>query len=290
MRPSPCITGGTAVLEERRVDMLKRTIVGLVLIPLLLVVALWAPKIVATLVIALFSAIAAYELLFGTKLVREPRLLLYTMVTAFLVPVWSYYGCAVPVAVLGILLFYALLFSELMASGLKLPFSKVGICMVAGIVIPFMFSALVRVLCRGHGRYFILVPFAAAFLSDIGAYFVGCFFGKHRLCPKISPKKTVEGFVGGIVTAMVGMVLYALVLWLVTKVHVDYFAVLVYGLVGALAGVFGDLSFSVVKRQTGIKDYGNLFPGHGGVLDRFDSVIVVAPLIEVLLWLMPMAY
>lgn len=290
MRPSPCITGVIAVLEERKDKMLKRTIVGLLLIPLLLLVTLWAPKIVAALFVAVFCAIAAYELLFGTKLVRGPRLLLYTMVAAFVVPIWSYYGCALPVAVLGVLLFFFLLLMELMISDLKLPFSKVGVCVVAGLLIPFMFSSLIRILCLDNGRWFILVPFVAAFLSDIGAYFVGSLFGKHKLCPKISPKKTVEGFVGGIVAAVVGTALYCLILWAVTKVHIEWSAVLIYGPVGALAGVFGDLSFSVVKRQTGIKDYGNLFPGHGGVLDRFDSVIVVAPLIEVLLWLIPLAY
>lgn len=270
--------------------MLKRTIVGLLLVPLLLVVALWAPKIVGTLFVAVFSAIAAYELLCGTKLVREPRLLLYTMVMAFLVPLWSYFGCDRTAAVLGVLLFYILLFTELMRSQLKLPFSKVGACVVAGLVIPYMLSSLIRILCMESGRYFILVPFVAAFLSDIGAYFVGCAIGKHKLCPMISPKKTVEGLVGGLAVAMLGMVLYGLILQLVFHMKVSYLAVLIYGLAGSLFGVFGDLSFSVVKRQTGIKDYGNLFPGHGGVLDRFDSVIVAAPLIEVLLHLIPMAY
>lgn len=270
--------------------MLKRTIVGLILVPVLLVVALWAPKLVAALFVAVFSAIAAYELLYGTKLVREPRPLLYTMVMAFLAPLWSYLGCDRTAAVLAVLLFYILLFTELMLSGLKLPFAKVGACMVAGLVVPYMFSALIRILCMDSGRYFILVPFAAAFLSDIGAYFVGSLMGKHKLCPLISPKKTVEGLAGGLVTAILGMMLYGLVLQLVFHMKVSYVAILVYGLAGSLCGVFGDLSFSVVKRQTGIKDYGNLFPGHGGVLDRFDSVIVVAPLIEVLLRLIPMAY
>lgn len=263
---------------------------GLILVPVLLVVALWAPKIVAALFVAVFSAIAAYELLYGTRLVREPRLLVYTVVMAFLVPLWSYYGCDRTVAVLAVLIFYILLFLELMRSGLKLPFAKVEACMMGGAVIPFMFSALIRILCMEDGRYYIMAPFVAAFVSDVGAYFVGSFLGRHKLCPLISPKKTVEGLVGGVVAAMLGMVVYGLVLQLVFHMSVNYLAILVYGLAGSLCGVFGDLSFSVVKRQTGIKDYGNLFPGHGGVLDRFDSVIVVAPLIEVLLHWVPMAY
>ena len=118
---------------------------------------------------------------------------------------------------------------------------------------------------------------------------MGTLFGKHKLCPIISPKKTVEGLIGGLVLAVVGMVVYGLILQFGFKFKVNYFYVVIYGLLGALGGVFGDLSFSVIKRQTGIKDYGHLIPGHGGILDRFDSVIVVAPLVEALLLLMPMA-
>lgn len=270
--------------------MLKRIVVALILVPVLLGVVLFAPKIVAALFVAVFSAIAAYELLFGTGLVREPRLLAYTMIMASLTAIWSYFGCSNIVAVLGVLVFYILLFSELMLSRLKVPFSKVGMCMVAGIVVPYLFSALIRILCLENGRYFIMVPFVAAFMSDTGAYFVGVTMGKHKLCPTISPKKTVEGLVGGFIAAALSMVIYGLILQFAFDLTVNYLIVIVYGLVGSLCAVFGDLSFSVVKRQTGIKDYGDLFPGHGGILDRFDSVIVVAPLIEVLLRLIPMAY
>lgn len=269
--------------------MLKRTIVALVLAPVLIVVVLFAPEIVTAVFVAAFSAIAAYELLYGTKLITEGRLLFYTMAMAFLVPLWSYFGRSHVAAVLGILVFYILLFSDLMISDLKISFSKAAMCVVAGLVIPFMFSSLVRILCMEKGRYFILVPFVAAFMSDIGAYLVGCSIGKHKLCPVISPKKTVEGLVGGIVFAALGMVLYGFILQHFFDLKVNYICVAVYGLVGSLFGVFGDLSFSVIKRQTGIKDYGNIFPGHGGILDRFDSVIVVAPLIEALLILIPMA-
>ena len=269
--------------------MLKRTIVALVLIPLLLVITLWAPEIIAVVFISAFCAISVNELLHNTKLLRHPRMLLYTMFSAFLVPLWCYYGASYAWGLVGILAFFALLFGELMLSHTKIPVSKATLCLFAGLVLPFLFSALVRILVREDGRFYILLPFVVAFLSDIGAYFAGVTLGKHKLCPVISPKKTVEGLVGGVALAMIGMVVYGLILQLGFQFKVNYFAVVIYGLVGSLGGVFGDLCFSVIKRQTGIKDYGNLIPGHGGILDRFDSVIVVAPLIEALLLLLPLA-
>lgn len=269
--------------------MLKRTIVALLLVPLLFLVTLWAPKIVLTVFVGAFSAIAVNELLYNTKLVRHPRMLLYTMVMAFLVPLWCHYGYSYPAAMVGILLFYGALFAELMLAHTKIPFSQAAMCMAAGIVIPYLFSALTRIMIMDTGRYFIMLPFVVAFASDVGAYFAGVTLGKHKLCPIISPKKTVEGLIGGLALAAVATVIYGLILQFGFGFKVNYFFVVIYGLIGALGGVFGDLSFSVIKRQTGIKDYGYLIPGHGGILDRFDSVIVVAPLIEALLLLLPMA-
>ena len=103
----------------------------------------------------------------------------------------------------------------------------------------------------------------------------------------ISPKKTVEGAIGAGVVAVLGMLLYAFIMDIAFTVEVSYTAALIYGVLGAVADVFGDLMFSSVKRQTGIKDYGSLIPGHGGILDRFDSMMTVGPLTEVLLLLLP---
>ena len=269
--------------------MKTRTLAAAALLPVLLVVVLLAPLWVAAVCVGIMAAIAARELLYGTGLVKHPRLIAYAMIFAFLVSIWSYFGCFHTVALLATLVFYILLLGEMMAAYPKLPFSQVSMCVVAGLLIPYMLSALVRILVMNNGRYYILMPFAAAFLADTGAYFVGIFFGKHKLAPVISPKKTVEGLFGGLATAILGMVIYGVVLQFCFGFRVNYLYTLVYGLLGAACGVFGDLSFSVVKRQTGIKDYGNPIPGHGGILDRFDSVIVVGPLVEVLLHLIPMA-
>ena len=105
----------------------------------------------------------------------------------------------------------------------------------------------------------------------------------------VSPNKTIEGLLGGLLCGTVGMLLYTMILHFGYQFRVNYLYALLYGLLGSVAGVMGDLSFSIIKRQTGIKDYGNLIPGHGGVLDRFDSLVTVAPLIEALLALLPVA-
>ena len=133
----------------------------------------------------------------------------------------------------------------------------------------------------------ILIPFVVAFLSDTGAYFVGCRFGRRKLAPVISPNKSIEGVIGGLIFAVTGMLLYTVIMQIAFKQEVNYIFAILYGVVGTAADVFGDLCFSAIKRQTGIKDYGNLIPGHGGVLDRFDSMLVVAPLMEALLVLLP---
>lgn len=268
--------------------MKTRIITAAVLVPVLLIVVLALPKIVMALVLAAFCAIAAYELLHGTALVRNVRLLAYTMTAAALVPVWCYFGMPQAWGLLGRLAFVTVLFAEMMASSGKLHFEKISMCLTAGLLIPYLFSAMVRIHITELGRFLIMIPCVLAFIPDSGAYFVGCYFGKHKLAPTISPKKTVEGAVGGVLTAVVGMLLYALIVDLGFDREVSYGYALVYGIVVSLGDIFGDLMFSVIKRQTGIKDYGALFPGHGGILDRFDSMIVVAPLTEALLILLPM--
>jgi len=104
-------------------------------------------------------------------------------------------------------------------------------------------------------------------------------FGKHKLIPKVSPKKTVEGAFGGILGCIVGFVLYGLIMQAISEVKVNYIAIILLAIVISIVSQFGDLVASYIKREREIKDFGFIFPGHGGVLDRFDSIIAVAPTI-----------
>ena len=269
--------------------MKTRVLSAVILLPLLLIVVLALPKIVTAILFGLMAAVAAYELLYGTGLVRHRRMLIYSMVMAFLVSLWSFFGAQPAFALLGVLAFSGALFGEMMASHVKIQFDKAALCLAAGLLIPYLFTSLVRIHGMDAGLFYILIPFIISMMSDSGAYFVGRAIGHRKLAPVISPHKTVEGAVGGVLAAVLGILLYGLILRFAFGFRVNFVFALLYGTLGSVVGVFGDLSFSVIKRQTGIKDYGNLIPGHGGILDRFDSTIFVAPLVEALLLVLPIA-
>ena len=267
--------------------MKTRIIAGVSLAAALFLVVLALPKEAAAVIMGILQAIASYELLYRTKLVTHPRLVIYCAAMAFAIAIWSYYEAVHAYFVLMVLIFFLLLFSEMMRDHVKIRFEMLSMCFLGGMVVPYLMSSVVRILVMSIGRYVILIPFFVACFCDAGAYFVGVKFGRHKLAPVVSPNKTIEGALGGLLTGMVSMLLYALILDFPLQFDVNYGAAILYGLLGGLVGELGDLCFSVIKRQTGIKDYGNLIPGHGGVLDRFDSILAVAPLMEALLLVMP---
>ncbi len=129
---------------------------------------------------------------------------------------------------------------------------------------------------RAYGFYLLLSVFIASWMTDTFAYFTGMLLGKHKLIPKISPKKTVEGSIGGIIWCVASFILFGFVVSKVTPLRPSYLVFAFAGLLGSLTSQAGDLLMSAIKRKRGIKDYGSIFPGHGGVLDRFDSVLAVS--------------
>ncbi|MBR6761604.1 MAG: phosphatidate cytidylyltransferase [Oscillospiraceae bacterium] len=133
-----------------------------------------------------------------------------------------------------------------------------------------------------HGIIYVVLALCGAWVADSSAYFTGTFLGKHKLCPNISPKKTIEGFFGGLLANVVVFILFTLVYAAIMKhqgtpITYSWFAIVMLALACGILGTIGDLSASVLKRQLDLKDYGNIMPGHGGILDRFDSVLLVLP-------------
>jgi len=268
--------------------MLTRILAAVVLLPLLLAVVLFLPKICTAILFGVMCVIAVRELLLGTGLVKHKRLVIYGMTVALFVALWSGLGCEYPLVLLCVFALFVFLAIELLMFHAEMRFEEFALTIFAAVVLPFLLCSVVRLHNREYGRVLILLPFVISFASDTGAYFVGCFFGKHKLAPQISPKKTVEGLIGGVIGAIVGVVIFCLVMRVKWGFAVNYYCIPIYGILGSFGAVLGDLCFSVIKRQTGIKDYGNLIPGHGGILDRFDSMIVVAPLVELLMLYIPM--
>lgn len=143
----------------------------------------------------------------------------------------------------------------------------------------YAFSCLNGIISNTGGIYYLLLLLNFSSICDMGAYFVGVTIGKHKLCPEISPKKTVEGAIGGIVSSIIFTVVISL---LFKKFSI---VILLLTIPFCILGMIGDLFASAIKRSVGLKDYSNLIPGHGGIMDRLDSIIMIAPFMMIsMLW------
>ena len=246
------------------------------------------PPLVLEIIVALLCALATFEFLSPTKFVKNHMLVLGCVVISLLrgINATRYMQQLALHGWLDLILCIILL---LMLFGMLLRFhdtmhlEEVAIAFLGTLIIPYFLLSLVRIFQMQNGQFLVLMPLLAAWGSDTFAYFGGKAFGKHKLAPIVSPKKTIEGAVSGIFGGMIFEVVLTMILLRVVQLSVPLWAAILMGALGAGIGQMGDLSFSIIKRQTGIKDYGKIFPGHGGVLDRFDSVIFVAPIIEAVL-------
>lgn len=133
---------------------------------------------------------------------------------------------------------------------------------------------------KNYPSFWIVLTLAIPWMADSGAYFVGRFLGKHKLCEAISPKKTIEGAVGGLISGFIASILIGFIFtWIYKDVTISFVPLILIGVINPVISIFGDLTFSIIKRSCNVKDYGSIMPGHGGMLDRFDSIILCAPLV-----------
>lgn len=172
-------------------------------------------------------------------------------------------------------------FSYIIFTSVKRTMRDLEITLLGLLYIPFTFAFMKLILGLQYGRFYILFVFCGAFISDTFAYLIGSKFGKTKLAPDISPNKTVEGSIGGIVGVLIAFTILAFVGKYSLNINVNIVYWLFVALVASVAGQFGDLTASSIKRHCKIKDFGNIMPGHGGVLDRFDSLMFVAPIVYI---------
>lgn len=248
------------------------------------------------LVFAMFLCFTAtYELNRSSGLKNKPIMIL-SLITSALFPVYYEYGHylqeieGLNLKTEYLIVVYILLLCFLMLHNHKeTKFSQVAFVIVSSLCVPFSFTRLMyfrdiaeyypdKGYTNAHGMFLILLILFSACMTDTFAYFVGSALGKHKLCPEISPKKTVEGAIGGVMGCIIGNVgLYAVYNNFIFDNPVNnYIPIIIASVILSVVGMCGDLTASLIKRNYGIKDFGNLIPGHGGIMDRFDSIMFVA--------------
>ena len=248
---------------------------------------LWNPLV--GIVVGLASVMMVGEYLYARKLLSCIPLAVVCMLYALLMPIFVTKGAASYVITY---LFLMCAFTVSLIYYKKLHFMNLAYALFGTMLITFGMSA-VPIACISNGvsvSFFFVLIFLLPWMADGGGYFIGSKFGKHKLSPNISPKKTIEGVLGGLVFCIAAALLMGLVfqfMILGNNVRVNFVALIIIALFDSVLSILGDLSFSLIKRNLNIKDYGSIFPGHGGMLDRCDSIIFTAPLVVVLSQFVP---
>ncbi len=260
--------------------MKTRILTALVLIPLLVLVLLSNVYIVSA-AVAIISVMGLYEFFKATGLNIHKGLCAVGYAGSVLICLRTYIPISLymPLFYLGLLAIFCIMLKCHKTTSVI----DAGLLIFSLIYIPFLLSTLIDIKGLQYGTLLLWIVFIGAFSTDTFAYFAGVFLGRHKLCPEISPKKTIEGSVGGTLGCIVFMLLYGLLLGKSFDVDINYIKLGILGVLISPVSQIGDLTASIIKRKYGVKDYGSIFPGHGGILDRLDSVIAVAPLVYIYL-------
>ncbi len=213
------------------------------------------------------SLIGLYELFRALKKIGFNPITPIAYFATLLIYLRMFYPALTLDFIIAIIIVFLLSFDVLKSNSnlLDISFTVMGV-----LYIPFLLSFLIYL----EGTIYIWIVFSIAFGTDTFAYLIGSKIGKNKLCPAISPKKSVEGAVGGVFGSMLVTLIYC------SRVGIGpWWSVLILSILGSIASQFGDFAASKIKRYSGIKDFGKIMPGHGGMLDRFDSIIFASPVV-----------
>lgn len=281
--------------EHWRMKMKTRLITsGIAIVIALAIIILGSYfNIVITIALSLVSVILCGEYLSARKLNKDIKLFFTCLFFALIIPLMSYmkepfdrYRFIPIYLFLLVMCIYSVVFHRTMKTD-DIMFALTGvsiitICLSLINVIVWTDGGTGASADAKHTAFWVIFCLAVPWLADSGAYFAGSYFGKRKLCPAISPHKTVEGAIGGILAGTLSALLIGFIFKLVYGQVTIYYGVLVLvAFINSIISIFGDLTFSIIKRSCKIKDFGSIMPGHGGLLDRFDSVLFCIPVVYI---------
>ncbi len=266
--------------------MLQRVITGIILVAVFIPLLILSHTHIFTGVVSVLSFIGVFEILKCLGVHKKLVIAIPSLFISLSAPICTrlldnIYSFA-PWALAAIIAFIILLNAYCVISKGRIEYSKCASVLMSVIYITVGFLSLILLRDSKGGAYVFLLVFIGAWVTDTMAYFTGFLFGKHKLIPEISPKKTVEGAIGGTLFAGIFFVIYGIIVSSFYGVNMNLPVLFIAGIIAAVVSQFGDLIASAIKRECKIKDYGNIFPGHGGILDRFDSIIALAPAILIM--------
>ena len=261
--------------------MLKRVITGTCVLLALVVLVIFSGTIAFPISFAAIGVVCLYEMFKCMGIHKKASLVLPPYLSALVFPfLLRYMDSNVKVALIAAivaLLYLIYVYAHVIWSHGKFAFSEGMSVYAAALYILVALNAVLYIRDFGDsGKYIFVLIFVGAWVTDTFAYFTGMFFGKHKLIEDVSPKKTIEGSIGGIFFCALFFVGFGFVTEFFFERNANMLFLAVSGVIASVISQVGDLIMSVIKRHYGIKDYGKIFPGHGGMLDRFDSILAVS--------------
>ena len=266
--------------------MKQRIITAIIALAVFVPIIIFAGDTSFRICLSIISGVSAIELLQCTGIYRKYIISVILILFAFVYPLTISFDESVRWGIVVAVMFYCM--ASMVFSNGQITNGDCGAAFTGVFFCTYSYECIA--LLREQYSWIFLLIFIAAWGSDTLAYFTGRAFGKHKLIPKISPKKTVEGAIGGALGGMVLFPLFGLVLVFFGAYSVNFFLLALIGFLSAIISQIGDLIMSAIKRCYNVKDYGKIFPGHGGFLDRFDSTLTVAPLLYLALELFEIVY
>ena len=269
--------------------MKTRIITAVVLLCIFFPIIWFSDTIIFPIAAGIVALIGVYEYLKCIGYGKKPVVYIPACTASALLPFCAHYSNGViylliTVAICAIYMFYLFAYAVFCRGREK--FSDVAGAWAGVFYILLAFVCLVVIRREENGEYLYLLAFIGAWVTDTFAYFSGWLFGKHKLIEEISPKKTVEGSIGGIIFCVASFILFGYIVGRRIDAEPNYILFAITGFFVSIIAQIGDLVFSLIKREHGVKDYGKIFPGHGGVLDRFDSVIPVCVAVLIIMIIM----